>query len=118
MKLTPPLTKMTIQMQETGFYSGFNQIVVVTSKILLALVVLWCLVFPDQASALLSTAKLWSFHYLNWYYILSVAFFIVTCVIIAVVPQFGRVKLGQGDDKPEFSRFSWFSMMFGAGIGI
>ena len=39
MKLTPPLTKMTIVMQETGFYSGFNQIVVITSKILLALVV-------------------------------------------------------------------------------
>ncbi len=118
MKLTPPLTKLNIAMQDSGFYSGFNQAVVVSSKVLLAIVVLWCLVFPQAASDALNTAKLWSFQYLNWYYIFSVAFFIVTCVIIAVVPQFGRVKLGQGDEAPEFSRFSWFSMMFGAGIGI
>ncbi len=118
MKLTPPLTNLNITMQETGFYSGFNRFVVVSSKILLAVVVMWCLVFPETASKVLSAAKLWSFQYLNWYYIFSVAFFIVTCIVIAVVPQFGRVKLGQGDDKPEFSRFSWFSMMFGAGIGI
>ena len=26
--------------------------------------------------------------------------------------------LGQPGDKPEFSNFSWFSMMFGAGIGV
>ena len=118
MKLAPPLTKMTITMQETGFYSGFNQAVVVSSKILLAIIVLWCLVFPEAASDVLNSAKLWSFNYLNWYYIFSVALFIMTCIVIAVVPSFGRVKLGQGDDKPEFSRFSWFSMMFGAGIGI
>jgi choline/glycine/proline betaine transport protein len=28
------------------------------------------------------------------------------------------MKLGHHDDEPEFSNFSWFSMMFGAGIGI
>jgi choline-glycine betaine transporter len=105
-------------MQSSGFYEGFNQIVVVASKVFLAVVVLWCLVFPQAAGALLNAAKLWSFEYLNWYYIYSVAFFIITCVVIAAVPSFGRVKLGQGDDKPEFSTFSWFSMMFGAGIGI
>jgi len=26
--------------------------------------------------------------------------------------------LGGPDEKPEFSRFSWFSMMFGAGLGV
>jgi choline-glycine betaine transporter len=28
------------------------------------------------------------------------------------------LRLGLDDDRPEFSNFSWFSMMFGAGIGI
>ena len=37
---------------------------------------------------------------------------------IAVYPKWGRTKLGTVDGKPEFSNFSWFSMMFGAGIGI
>lgn len=36
MKLTPPLTKLNIAIQDSGFYSGFNQAVVVSSKVLLA----------------------------------------------------------------------------------
>jgi len=42
----------------------------------------------------------------------------VVCVVISVVPKWGSTKLGDPDGKPEFSNFSWFSMMFGAGIGI
>ena len=118
MSIQPPLKSLDIKMQEDGFYEGFNRIVVVLSKALLALVVIWCLIDPSGAGEMLKKAQNWSFKYLNWYYIFSVALFIVTCLIIAVVPSFGRVKLGVGDDKPEFSRFSWFSMMFGAGIGI
>jgi len=118
MSLKQPLTELNIEMQDSGFYAGFNQIVALASKILIALVVIWCLISPEGAGAALSAAKNWSFKNLNSYYILSVALFITTCLIIAIVPSFGRVKLGQGDDRPEFSTFSWFSMMFGAGIGI
>ena len=116
--IPPPLKSLDIKMQDDGFYEGFNRIVVVLSKAVLALVVLWCLMFPEEAGEILSKAKNWSFVYLNWYYIFSVALFACTCLIIAIVPSFGRVKLGVGDEKPEFSTFSWFSMMFGAGIGI
>ncbi len=31
--------------------------------------------------------------------------------------KYGKVKLGQPDDKPEFSRFSYIAMLFTAGIG-
>ncbi len=118
MALQPPLRNLDIEMQDSGFYEGFNQTVAMLSKILIAVVVIWCLIDPTGAGEALSAAKNWSFQHLNAYYILSVALFIVTCIIIAVVPSFGRIKLGVGDDKPEFSTFSWFSMMFGAGIGI
>ena len=47
-----------------------------------------------------------------------VFFYILVCVGLAVWPSTGRIHLGQPGEKPEFSRFSWFSMMFGAGIGI
>jgi len=118
MALKPPLSDLNIEMENSGFYDGFNKTVAMVSKILIALVVIWCLIDPKGAGDALSAAKNWSFKNLNAYYILSVALFITTCIIIAVVPSFGRVKLGVADDKPEFSTFSWFSMMFGAGIGI
>ena len=47
-----------------------------------------------------------------------VFFYIIVCVGLALWPPAGRIKLGLPDEKPEFSNFSWFSMMFGAGIGI
>ena len=47
-----------------------------------------------------------------------VSFYIIVCLVLALVPSTGRIRLGGDDSSPEFSSFSWFSMMFGAGIGI
>ena len=46
------------------------------------------------------------------------ALFVLVCVGLAIWPAAGRLKIGMDDDVPEFSNFSWFSMMFGAGIGV
>lgn len=32
--------------------------------------------------------------------------------------KYGDIKLGKENDKPEFSNVVWFSMLFGAGMGI
>ncbi|MFT6695527.1 MAG: choline/carnitine/betaine transport, partial [Paracoccaceae bacterium] len=52
------------------------------------------------------------------WYMYVMAFFIIACLGLAIWPATGKLKLGAADEKPEFSSFSWFSMMFGAGIGI
>ena len=53
----------------------------------------------------------------GWVYVLSTAGFVVFIVYLAV-GRFGRIKLGAPDDTPEFSTFSWISMMFALGVGI
>ena len=47
-----------------------------------------------------------------------VSLYIIVCLPLAIYPATGKIRLGGVDSKPEFSNFSWFSMMFGAGIGI
>jgi len=47
-----------------------------------------------------------------------VFFYIVACVGLALWPKAGKIHLGLPGEKLEFSNFSWFSMMFGAGICI
>jgi len=37
---------------------------------------------------------------------------------VAIIPSTGRRIMGTPGEKPEFSNFSWFSMMFGAGLGV
>jgi len=45
-------------------------------------------------------------------------FFVLVCLGLAIWPKSGRQRLGRFDERPEFSNFSWFAMMFGAGIGV
>ena len=46
------------------------------------------------------------------------AFYILVCLGLGIWPATDRIRLGGEESCPEFSNFSWFSMMFGAGIGI
>ena len=118
MALAPPVKEITIDVKESGFYQGFNQTVALTSKLLIALIVIWAISDPARAGQVLKDIQNWSLQYFNAYYIYAVGFYIVVCLLVALYPPFGKVKLGEPDGEPEFSNFSWFSMMFGAGIGI
>jgi len=116
--ISPPLKELNIDLADGGFYKGFNHLVAMASKIIITLIVVWCAIYPEEAGKVLGNMKNWSFNHLNYYYTYAVAFYIIVCLVIALHPKWGKIKLGTGDDKPEFSNFSWFSMMFGAGIGI
>ena len=54
---------------------------------------------------------------LGWAYMLITSFFLVFVIFLAC-SRYGRIKLGGPDDKPEFSNFAWFAMLFQAGMGI
>ena len=118
MAISAPVTKIKIEVKESGFYEGFNKTVALTSKVLIALIVIWAVSDPERAGQVLKDIQNWSLQYFNAYYIYAVGFYIFVCLLVALYPPFGRTKLGDPDGVPEFSNFSWFSMMFGAGIGI
>ena len=116
--MKPPLTDLPISTADKGFYSGFSVNVTVISKLIISVLVVWCIFWPVQAGATLGA---WNSVILNnfaaWY-IWVVTLFVIVCLGLAAWPKGGRMLLGQPGDKPEFSNFSWFSMMFGAGIGV
>ncbi|MDQ0272656.1 glycine betaine uptake BCCT transporter [Cytobacillus purgationiresistens] len=53
----------------------------------------------------------------GWYYLILVSILVVFCVFLIFSPV-GAIKLGKQDEKPEFSRATWFAMLFSAGMGI
>ncbi|MEN8685484.1 BCCT family transporter [Marivita sp.] len=118
MALKPPLMELPIKTADEGFYKGFAKLVTITGKLLVGALILWAVAFPEQSGAVLSGINSLILATFNYWYVAVMAFFVVVCLILAVLPASGRLKLGHHDDKPEFSNFSWFSMMFGAGIGI
>ncbi|SLM30234.1 OpuD2 [Desulfamplus magnetovallimortis] len=118
MSITPPVTELNIKLANRGFYKGFNQVVTLGSKILIVVLAIWAAVFPDQAGGLLKTMQGWSFESFGAWYIYAMAFYVFVCFFLAINPATGKIILGDENQKPEFSTFSWISMMFGAGIGI
>ncbi|MEM7215018.1 MAG: BCCT family transporter [Pseudomonadota bacterium] len=118
MTIEAPLTSLPIETADEGFYKGFSKQVTLTAKVLVGALIIWAIAFPDHAAATLSSLNSVILSTFNYWYVYVMAFFLIVCVILALWPAAGRLKLGQQDDVPEFSNFSWFSMMFGAGIGI
>jgi choline/carnitine/betaine transport len=118
MALKPPLTDLPIVTARSGFYEGFNTIVTVGSKILIGLLIIWAAAFPERAGAVLSAVNSFLLASFGTWYVYVMAFYLLTCIGLAIWPSTGRILLGVDGEKPEFSSFSWFSMMFGAGIGI
>lgn len=118
MAIQPPLTELPIKTAESGFYRGFSVDVTVVSKIIIGALVVWCIVWPTEAGTVLGNWNSVILANFAAWYIWVVAFFIIVCLGLAIWPTAGRLLLGQPGEKPEFSNFSWFSMMFGAGIGV
>ena len=109
---------VTITTRTSGFYEGFNPVVVLTPKILVAALILWVGLSPSAAGQVLLEVQTWSTQNFGGWYVYVTAFYTIVCLALGIWPRTAHVKLGQMDEKPEFSMFTWLSMMFGAGIGI
>ncbi|ABG31873.1 glycine/betaine ABC transporter [Roseobacter denitrificans] len=118
MTVKPPFTDLEINTQDSGFYEGYSLPIALVSKIGMVLLVLWALVFPAGAGAILAEVNGTLLNSFNTFYILSVGAFAFFLFLVAIIPATGKRVLGMSGQKPEFSNFSWFSMMFGAGLGV
>ncbi len=73
--------------------------------------------FPETAGAIFPGMLAWITDKFGWFYVLSVAVFLVFVVWLAFSP-YGGIRLGPDDSRPDYSYASWFAMLFSAGMGI
>lgn len=116
--IAPPLVELPISTHNRGFYDGFNRAVTIPSKIIVSLLIMWAIFFPVSANKTLTAANSTIISSFAGWYVYLVAALTVVCFLLALSPRVGRLRIGQQSEKPEFGRFSWFAMLFGAGIGI
>ncbi len=110
--------QLTINITDSGFYQGFSKSVAISSKVLVGGLILWAVLFSEQAGRILNNFN--SFILTNFaaWYIWLIASFIIFSLFFAIWPSSGKLILGDDKEKPEFSYFSWIAMMFSAGIGV
>ena len=102
---------------KTGFFTGLHPGMGIAAKAMVVAFVLFTIINVDFASNVYSTLRGWVESGLSWYYISAVTVLFAVCVFL-MFSKWGNVKLGDDDSKPEFSYFSWFAMLFSAGVGI
>lgn len=109
---------ISINTEKSGFYEGFNRVVAVIPKLLIIILIAWVGFSPSSAGQVLLELQNWSTQTFGAWYIYVTAFYTLVCLGLCIWPRTAYVKLGRPDETPEFSTFSWLSMIFGAGIGI
>lgn len=116
----PPLSTTTDyqigQDNVQRFGLDIHNIVFPVSALCISLFVALALIFPEQA-AIFGELRPWLTSQLDWFFVISVNFFILFCFYIAF-SKTGKVRIGGHDAKPEFSYPAWLAMLFSAGIGI
>lgn len=118
MSIKPPFTDLDIRRQGQGFYEGHSLEIALLSKGIMVALVLWALIFPASANGTLGSINGQLLEIFNQFYIIIVGFFFFFLIVVALIPSTGRRVMGTPGEAPEFSNFSWFSMMFGAGLGV
>ncbi|QMU59389.1 MAG: BCCT family transporter [Boseongicola sp.] len=118
MSIKPPFTELEINRSKQGFYEGHSVEIALISKAIMVGLVLWALVFPANANGVLGSLNGRILESFNSFYIIIVGLFAFFLIVIALLPQTGKKVMGRPGEGTEFSNFSWFSMMFGAGLGV
>ena len=84
----------------------------------LSIVIVLCILFffaPEQSNAVLSQVRFFFGDTFGTYYlVIGLGIFILSLYIAG--SKYGTIVLGEPDEKPKYSFFSWGAMMFTCGL--
>ncbi|WLR49825.1 BCCT family transporter [Bacillus tianshenii] len=88
----------------------------ITVALVLASVV-FGVALPDSFESVTANIQSFITSTFGWYYLILVTTIVIFCIFLIFSPV-GTIKLGKPDEKPEYSKGTWFAMLFSAGMGI
>ena len=110
------MMKLDALIEKRGILKGLNSTLGITAFVMIAGFILYTVILGEAASEQFLGLKGWIESTLGWYYVLVMFLAFAVC-IYAMFSRTGSIRLGRDDDRPEFSNFAWFSMLFGCGTG-
>lgn len=103
------------QLNSGGFI--IDKPVFFSSLLIVIALVLAATSMPEATGAVFGQIQAAITQYASWYYVLVVAIILVA-VLFFGFSRLGDIKLGPDHSVPDYSRSSWFAMLFSAGMGI
>ncbi|MCP5431811.1 MAG: BCCT family transporter [Alphaproteobacteria bacterium] len=102
---------------KSGLLKGLNPTVAILAKALVLSFVLFGVLETDLASEAFEALREAIVATVGWLYVLVVAGALIL-VLFLMASRYGSLRLGKPDERPAFGLWSWFSMLFAAGMGI
>jgi BCCT family betaine/carnitine transporter len=94
-----------------------NPAVFFPTAIIAFAVILFSLIAPKASADLFAGLRSGAVAHFDWFFMMSGNLLLIFCVVVALSPL-GKIRLGGKGATPDYSRLSWFAMLFGAGMGI
>lgn len=94
-----------------------NNIVFIVSVLAAIILIIYGSVCSTQLSYISGIVMSWVSNNFGWLYVACVFVFILFLFFIAM-SKWGDIRLGKDNEKPEYSNFSWFAMLFCGATGI
>ena len=95
-----------------------NPVVFFVSAALILAFVVFGAGFTATAEAAVTAVQESIVHTVGWFYTLVVGVLLVFVLVLLANPAYRKLRLGPPDSRPEYTHFSWFAMLFSAGMGI
>jgi glycine betaine transporter len=99
-------------MKEARFGAVFN-----ISVTVIVLFVLWGFILPENLAEQAGDALAFTTKTFGWFYLFATFIFLAFSLYLAFGP-YGKIRLGDDEEEPEYSYYTWFAMLFSAGMGI
>ncbi|WP_445158441.1 BCCT family transporter [Halomonas sp. E14] len=94
-----------------------HRAVFLTAAAVILLLVIVGVTVPDRMQQGAEAVQEAIADYFGWFYLLAMNAFLVLALYL-IFSRYGSVRLGGEDERPEFSNWGWFSMLFAAGTGV
>lgn len=95
----------------------FNPAVFLPTVFLSLAVIIFSILAPTASADMFAAMRTGALAQFDWFFMSVGNVVLLFCIGIALSPL-GKIRLGGKGATPDYSRLSWFSMLFGAGMGI
>jgi len=110
--------KANLPRVQMGKHFEMHPVVFPAGALIVMSLVLVCFLVPgNDLQTTFTNIRDWIGNRFGWLYVASMSGFLGFAIWLAFGP-YGHIRLGRDDEQPEFSRASWFAMLFSAGMGI
>jgi choline/carnitine/betaine transport len=106
-----------VSVEETGRTYRTDHLVFGVALVATVAFIAWGVFAGDNLSGTASSVLAWVVEYFGFFFT-TIATVILVFMLFVGFSRYGRIPLGRDDEEPEFSMFSWISMLFAAGMGI